>query len=145
MIHSGAWPKNVGKRYNLTLPSACHVRKISVMSVAISPGDSSQAHPVTRQMSHYRGTLLPGEIRNKRLTGPMKEVVSRALSHSLGTAQQYYQAPTLKDAYGAYSVCARHHWGVTAVSPVLERELDATEQREAEKSMEEEIGPMLVL
>lgn len=43
------------------------------------------------------------EISNKRQEGPLREAVSRALSHSLGTAQQYYQAPTLQDAYGAYA------------------------------------------
>ena len=35
------------------------------------------------------------EIRNKRLSGAMRESVSRALSHSLMTAQQYYQAPVV--------------------------------------------------
>ena len=39
------------------------------------------------------------EIRNKRLSGPMRDAVSRSLSHSLGTAEQYYQAPSLNDVY----------------------------------------------
>ena len=42
------------------------------------------------------------EIRNKRQEGPVREAVSRALSHSLATAQQCYQAPTMSDTYMAY-------------------------------------------
>ena len=34
------------------------------------------------------------EIRDKRLDGPTQEAVSRSLSHSFGTAAQYYQAQT---------------------------------------------------
>ena len=39
------------------------------------------------------------EIKNKRQSGPIREAVSRALTHSLGAANQYYQAPTAADAY----------------------------------------------
>ena len=59
------------------------------------------------------------EIRNKRQEGPMREAVSRALSHSLSTAQQYYQAPTLSDTYTAYNVIADIIRGDRATSPRL--------------------------
>ena len=42
------------------------------------------------------------EIRNKRLDGPRREAVSRSLSHSLGTAAQYYQAPTQRDTLATF-------------------------------------------
>ena len=60
------------------------------------------------------------EIRNKRQEGPLREAVSRALSHSLATAQQYYQAPTLHDAYMAYGVMQDIIGGERAVSPGAE-------------------------
>ena len=42
------------------------------------------------------------EIRNKRLEGPKREAVSRALSHSIGTAALYYQAPSQSDSIATY-------------------------------------------
>ena len=56
------------------------------------------------------------EIRNKRQEGPVREAVSRALSHSLSTAQQYYQAPTLSDTYSAYDAIGCIIGGDTATS-----------------------------
>ena len=56
------------------------------------------------------------EIFNKRLEGPSREAVSRALSHSLNTAQRYYQAPTLRDAYSAYEMMQGIMGGTQAVS-----------------------------
>lgn len=44
------------------------------------------------------------EIQNKRLQGPLREAVSRALSHSQATAQQYYQAPSERDIIQTYDV-----------------------------------------
>ena len=42
------------------------------------------------------------EIRNQRLDDPSRQAVSRALSHSLATAAQYYQAPTQQDGLRAF-------------------------------------------
>lgn len=75
----------------------------------------------------FRKTL---EIRIKRLTGPIREAVSQALNHSLGTANQYYQAPTASDAYNAYSVAQDIIGGARAASP--------TEEDMDEESVEEE-------
>ena len=44
------------------------------------------------------------EISNKRFEGPQREAVSRALSHSISTAAQYYQAPTEGDTISTYQV-----------------------------------------
>ena len=49
----------------------------------------------------------------------MWEAVSRALSHSLATAQQYYQAPTVADAYTAYRVMQEIIRGTRADSPAV--------------------------
>lgn len=57
------------------------------------------------------------EIRNKRLSGPMREA---GLTHSLGTAQQYYQAPTVSDVYSAFSVMQDIIGGARAGSPTTE-------------------------
>ena len=83
------------------------------------------------------------EIRNKRLSGPMREAVSRALSHSLATAQQYYQAPTVSDAYSAYSVMQDIIGGARAASPGKEEgedmllgEEEAVEEEEGRKAEE---------
>lgn len=62
------------------------------------------------------------EIRNKRQEGPMREAVSRALAHSLSTAQQYYQAPTLSDTYKAYQAIDEIIRGERATSPGLTKE-----------------------
>ena len=42
------------------------------------------------------------EIRNKRIQGPAREAVSRSLSHSIGTATLYYQAPSQNDLFSTY-------------------------------------------
>ena len=57
------------------------------------------------------------EICNKRQEGPTREAVSRALSHSLSTAQVYYQAPTLADTYSTYRAIRKMIAGETATSP----------------------------
>ena len=41
-------------------------------------------------------------INNKRIEGPNREALSRALSHSISTAAQYYQAPTHGDSLSTY-------------------------------------------
>ena len=69
------------------------------------------------------------EFRNKRLTGPIREAVSRALCHSMGTASQYYQAPTASDAYNAYSVVQDIVGGARAASPT-EEDMDVEGKRE---------------
>ena len=43
------------------------------------------------------------KIRNRRLEGPTREGASRALSHSIQTADLYYQAPTVDDAFSAFT------------------------------------------
>ena len=43
------------------------------------------------------------EIKNHRLEGPITEGVSQALSHSMQTADLYYQAPTVEDSFGAFT------------------------------------------
>ena len=48
--------KKLGKRFGLSLPSACRVRKIGATCVAANLGDSAQAHLVTRHMSHSAST-----------------------------------------------------------------------------------------
>ena len=58
------------------------------------------------------------EIRNKRQEGPTREAVSRALSHSLSIALQYYQAPTLTDTYSAYNAIGAIINGERGGSPV---------------------------
>ena len=63
------------------------------------------------------------EIRNKWQDGPIREAVSRALSHSLATAKQYYQAPTISDACNTYNVMQDIIEGGRASSPSQE---DAT-------------------
>ena len=47
----------------------------------------------------YRKEL---DIRNKRIQGPAREAVSRSLSHSIGTATLYYQAPSQNDSISTY-------------------------------------------
>ena len=91
------------------------------------------------------------EIRNKRQEGPMKEAVSRALSHSLATAQQYYQAPTMSDTYVAYGAMQEIIGGTRASSPpaaagVQQEKGKASaraEEEEEEGVLEEEIDTML--
>ena len=89
------------------------------------------------------------EIRNKRLSGAMRESVSRALSHSLMTAQQYYQAPTLSDIYGAYTIVQDIIAGARAGSPTKEQasgrgagdeSKEAGEERESAEPGEREGG-----
>ena len=78
------------------------------------------------------------ETRNKRQEGPLREAVSRAISHSLATAQQYYQAPTMSDAYMAYGVM-QDIAGTRGLSPpapptaVLQKEAPAEEEEEKEE------------
>ena len=59
------------------------------------------------------------EIKNKRLCGPMKDAVLRALADSYATAQQYYQTPTSSDAFQAYMVMQDIIGGLRAASPAL--------------------------
>ena len=79
------------------------------------------------------------ETRNKRQEGPLREAVSRAISHSLATAQQYYQAPTMSDAYMAYGVMQDIIAGTRGLSPpapptaVLQKEAPAEEEEEKEE------------
>ena len=81
------------------------------------------------------------EIRNKRLSGPMREAISRALSHSLGTAQQYYQAPTVSDVYSTYSVMQDIIVGARAGSPTNEGMLSQKEvSEEGEKAEQTALG-----
>ena len=63
------------------------------------------------------------EIRNKRQEGPLREAVSRALSLSLATAQQYYQAPTLADTYSTYEIIGDIIRGDRATSPCEHRKI----------------------
>ena len=77
------------------------------------------------------------EIRNKRLSGPMRESESRSLSHSLTTAQQYYQASTMSDVHGVYTIAQDIIAGARASSPVKKEhvsEREAREEREREQS-----------
>ena len=80
------------------------------------------------------------EIRNKRLGGAMRESVSRALSHSLMTAQQYYQAPTLSDIYGAYTIVQDIIAGARAGSPAKEHVSGREAGEEREEAGEEREG-----
>ena len=48
--------KALGKKFGLLLPSASRVRKIGATSVALSMGNSAEAHLVTRQLSHSVAT-----------------------------------------------------------------------------------------
>lgn len=57
------------------------------------------------------------ENRNKREEGPMREAISRSMSHSLATAQQYYQAPTISDTYKAYGAVQEIIGGTRGLSP----------------------------
>ena len=73
------------------------------------------------------------EIQNKRLSRPMREAVSQGLSHSLGTAQQYYQAPTISDTYSAYSVMQDIIGGARAKSPDTPTQKEESEEGEKGK------------
>ena len=105
-----------------------HGGEISHLERKIQAADKVLDHQLPTATT-FRKSL---EIRNKRLTGPMREAVSRALSHSLGTAQQYYQAPTLNDAYSAYSVMQDIIGGVRARSPA---KYGATEEKNEQEAM----------
>ena len=63
----------------------------------------------------------------------MREAVSRALSHSLGTAQQYYQAPTLPDTYSAHSVMQDIICGARVKSPDTPTQEEESEEGEKGK------------
>ena len=75
------------------------------------------AQPLGHSLPTATGLRKEMEICNKRQEGPVREAVSRALSHSLGTAAQYYQAPTLSDAYRTYDIMNQMFRGVRASSP----------------------------
>ena len=57
------------------------------------------------------------EMKNKRLPGHMREAVSHSLSHSRGTAAQYYQASTSSDSYSTYTNISRLIDGEVGNSP----------------------------
>lgn len=77
------------------------------------------------------------ETRNKRQEGPLREAVSRALAHSLSTAQQYYQAPTISDAYMAYRAMQDIITGTRGLSPpagvLQKKEVPAQEEEQKER------------
>ena len=78
------------------------------------------------------------EIRNKRQEGPMKEAVSRALSHSLATAQQYYQAPTMSGTYVAYGAMQEIIGGTRASSPPAAAGVQQEKGKASARAEEEE-------
>ena len=92
------------------------VRSVVVDSELAFPDYSGSPHThLVRKMQEATSGLghsLPSstsfrkaiEIRNKRLEGPLRSAVSRSLSHSLATAEQYYQSPSLTDVYSTYHV-----------------------------------------
>ena len=61
------------------------------------------------------------EICNKRQEGQVRDAVSRALAHSLSTAQQYYHAPTLSDTFETYRGIDEIMRGERARSPKVEK------------------------
>lgn len=68
----------------------------------------------------------------------MREADSLALSHSLGIAQQYYQAPTMSNTYSAYSIMQDIICGARAASPTKENIITGaspTEEEEGEDMM----------
>ena len=77
------------------------------------------------------------EIRNKRQDGPLSQAVSRVLSHSLTTAQQFYQAPTLSDTYATYEVMQEIITGTRASSlratAVIQEEVPREDKEEKER------------
>ena len=60
------------------------------------------------------------ESRNKREDGPVREAISQSMCHSLATAQQYYQAPTISDTYRAYGAVQEIIGGTRGLSPPIQ-------------------------
>ena len=89
------------------------LEKLPATELAFPQFDGTRMVHLERKVDHAARALghsLPTsttfrkqlEINNKRIEGPKREAVSRALSHSISTAAQYYQAPTHGDSLSTY-------------------------------------------
>ena len=89
------------------------VEQLPKTDLAFPEFDGTPLVHLVRKVDHAAralGHILPTatnfrkevENSNKRIDAPMREAVSRALSHSMATAEQYYQAPMTRDSVQTY-------------------------------------------